>query len=63
VGITRVEDALVVEIEDDGVGGADPEGGSGLRGLTDRVAAVGGRFSVESSTGRGTRIRADLPCE
>ena len=63
VGITRIEDALVVEIKDDGVGGAEPEGGSGLRGLADRVAAVGGRFSVESPTGRGTTIRAELPCE
>ena len=63
VRIASVGNALHVEIEDDGVGGADPERGSGLRGLADRVAAVGGRFAVESPTGGGTRIRAELPCE
>lgn len=63
VRIARVEEAIAVDIEDDGVGGADPERGSGLRGLADRVAAVGGRFVVESPPGGGTRIRAELPCE
>ena len=63
VRTAMVGEALVVEVEDDGVGGADPGVGSGLRGLADRVAAVGGRFSVESPMGGGTRIRAELPCE
>ncbi|MEX2556165.1 MAG: histidine kinase [Actinomycetota bacterium] len=54
--------ALVLEITDDGVGGADPARGSGLRGLDDRVAAVGGRMRVESPLGRGTRIVAEIPC-
>ena len=50
-----------VEVSDDGVGGADPDG-PGLRGLADRVAAHGGRLRVESSRGGGTRVMADLPC-
>ena len=52
----------VVEVSDDGVGGADPAHGSGLRGLADRVEALGGRFSVESQPGAGTRLRAEIPC-
>ncbi len=53
-------DRLLVEVVDDGVGGADPSHGSGLRGLEDRVAALGGRFRVESQRGRGTRLMAEL---
>jgi signal transduction histidine kinase len=52
---------LLVEVDDDGVGGADPNG-SGLRGLADRVAALDGHLRVDSPTGRGTRISAELPC-
>jgi signal transduction histidine kinase len=52
---------LVVTIADDGVGGADPGQGSGLRGLVDRVHAIGGRLQVSSSPGQGTRLRAHLP--
>jgi PAS domain S-box-containing protein len=56
------EDAdLVVEVRDDGVGGADPDGGSGLSGLADRVAACDGALSVESPPGEGTLVRAVLP--
>ncbi|MDQ4038699.1 MAG: sensor histidine kinase [Actinomycetota bacterium] len=51
-----------VEVIDDGVGGAMPRGGSGLEGLADRVAALDGRFVVESVPGEGTRIMAELPC-
>jgi signal transduction histidine kinase len=51
-----------VDVEDDGVGGADAALGSGLRGLQDRVQALGGRLSVESRPRRGTRVRAELPC-
>ena len=54
-------DRLRVEVVDDGVGGADAEG-SGLRGLADRVAAVGGRFGVSGPAGGGTRVTATLPC-
>jgi signal transduction histidine kinase len=53
---------LVVEIVDDGVGGAEPARGSGLRGLVDRVEALGGRLDVSSPRGGGTTVRADLPC-
>ena len=57
----RNRDGVVVEVADDGVGGADPASGSGLRGLADRVAALDGRFSVESPAGAGTRLRAEIP--
>ncbi|MFF9063585.1 sensor histidine kinase [Streptomyces sp. NPDC014882] len=60
---------LVVEVTDDGVGGADdpssdrvPSRGTGLSGLRDRVSAVGGDLRVDSPRGRGTRIRVELPC-
>jgi PAS domain S-box-containing protein len=51
----------VVEVADDGDGGADPAGGSGLRGLADRVAALGGALDVRSPAGEGTTLRAELP--
>ena len=51
----------VVEVADDGVGGADPAHGSGLSGLADRIAALDGRLRVDSEAGRGTRIRAEIP--
>jgi signal transduction histidine kinase len=54
---------LTVEVADDGIGGASTSGGgSGLRGLTDRVEALGGRLSVSSPPGRGTVLRAEIPC-
>ena len=53
---------MVVEVVDDGVGGADTERGSGLRGLADRVEALGGRLRVWSPPGGGTRVRAEMPC-
>jgi signal transduction histidine kinase len=62
VAIMRTDRQLVVEIVDDGVGGADTERGSGLRGLADRVEALGGRLRVWSPPGGGTRVRAELPC-
>jgi signal transduction histidine kinase len=58
----RAEDGLVsVEVSDDGVGGADPNRGSGLSGLVDRVAALDGRLRVESPAGGGTMIVAEIP--
>jgi signal transduction histidine kinase len=54
--------ALVVDVLDDGVGGADLEG-SGLRGLADRVEALGGRLSVMSPPGQGTQLIAAIPLE
>jgi PAS domain S-box-containing protein len=53
---------LVVEVRDDGRGGADANGGSGLRGLADRVAALEGRLTIDSPAGGGTLLRAELPC-
>jgi signal transduction histidine kinase len=58
----RQVDVLVVEVVDDGIGGAAPGGGSGLRGLADRVEALGGRVTVSSPPGRGTTLRAEIPC-
>jgi signal transduction histidine kinase len=54
-------DALLVRVSDDGVGGAEPSGGTGLRGLADRVAALGGTFEVHSPPGAGTAVLACLP--
>ena len=62
VHVTREHGALVVEVSDDGVGGADPGHGSGLRGLADRVEALDGRLRVWSPPGGGTRLRAEIPC-
>ena len=53
---------LVLEVADDGIGGASTSGGSGLRGLADRVEALGGRLTVSSPPGRGTTLRAEIPC-
>jgi signal transduction histidine kinase len=63
VEVTRVRGQVVVEIADDGCGGADTERGTGLRGLADRVEALGGRLRIWSPVGEGTRVRAELPCE
>ena len=62
VDLARDDGLLVVEVSDDGVGGADSAKGSGLRGLTDRVEALGGSLKVSSEAGRGTTVRAELPC-
>jgi signal transduction histidine kinase len=59
----RADAGLVrVEVGDDGVGGACEDGGSGLRGLADRLAALDGRLTVSSPHGRGTRVLAEVPC-
>jgi PAS domain S-box-containing protein len=62
VRVTRLNGHAIVEVADDGVGGADPVRGSGLRGLADRVEALDGRLHVESVEGRGTLVRAEIPC-
>jgi signal transduction histidine kinase len=61
VALAIVGGDLVVEVSDNGCGGADPGRGSGLRGLGDRVEAIGGRFETTSPSGGGTTIRATLP--
>ncbi|MCP9487778.1 MAG: PAS domain S-box protein [Gaiellaceae bacterium MAG52_C11] len=61
VRVSRDNGRAVVEVADDGVGGASAGAGSGLRGLADRVAALDGTLAIESPPGAGTRIRAELP--
>jgi PAS domain S-box-containing protein len=61
VTVRRLDGQVIVEVADDGKGGADPEGGTGLRGLADRVEALDGRLRVESPPGGGTRIVAAIP--
>lgn len=61
VRVSTGEGWTVVEVVDDGVGGADPDAGSGLRGLSDRVAALGGELALSSDPGKGTGLRAELP--
>jgi signal transduction histidine kinase len=62
VDVSRSPGLVVVEVRDDGIGGADTELGSGLRGLADRVEALGGRLRVWSPAGGGTRVQAEIPC-
>ena len=61
VSIDHANGAATVTVSDDGVGGADPAGGSGLRGLAARVEALNGRLEVDSPPGGGTRITAQIP--
>jgi signal transduction histidine kinase len=62
IDVSKQDGVLVVEVADDGIGGADTEKGSGLRGLADRVEALGGTLRVWSPAGGGTRLRAEMPC-
>ena len=62
VRVERIDGRLLVEISDDGVGGASTSDGSGLRGLSDRVAALSGTLELSSPPGEGTRLSAQLPC-
>ena len=62
VRVSRERRNAVIEITDDGVGGADQARGSGLRGLADRVEALDGHLSVVSPPGAGTTVTAELPC-
>src|SRR5213078_1208864 len=61
VSVAQQNGMARVEVSDDGVGGADPAQGSGLRGLADRVGALNGTLEVESARGAGTTIRARIP--
>jgi signal transduction histidine kinase len=63
VNLMRDNGQVMVEVSDDGIGGADPVNGSGLKGLLDRVSSLGGSLEVDSRPGRGTTIRAEIPCE
>lgn len=62
VGIVRSGDRLILEVRDDGIGGADPAAGTGLAGLADRVAALGGTMDVLSPSGGPTTVLVELPC-
>jgi signal transduction histidine kinase len=61
VAVRRVNGHAEVEVRDDGVGGADPGRGSGLRGLADRVGALDGFLALDSPPGSGTTLRAEIP--
>ena len=63
VHVSRANGAALVDVSDDGLGGADPPKGSGLRGLADRIEALGGTLEVHSPPGAGTTLRARMPCE
>ena len=63
VAVRRADGLVTVDVADDGVGGADASHGSGLRGLTDRVAALDGTLCVDSPAGDGTRLHVEIPCE
>ena len=61
VSVSRSNGHAVVEVADDGVGGADPGRGSGLRGLADRISALDGKLELSSPEGAGTLLRAEIP--
>jgi signal transduction histidine kinase len=63
IGVSQSSGRLLVAIADDGVGGADAAGGTGLRGLADRIEALGGRLSLESLPRKGTHLRAEIPVD
>jgi signal transduction histidine kinase len=62
VRLERTESQLLIEVTDDGVGGAASGAGTGLRGLLDRVDVLGGQLAIDSPLGHGTRLAAELPC-
>jgi signal transduction histidine kinase len=62
VDVRMIGNTLITEIVDDGIGGADSERGTGLRGLADRIEALDGRLRIWSAAGQGTRVRAEIPC-
>jgi signal transduction histidine kinase len=63
VRVARENGHVLVEVSDDGIGGADARRGSGLQGLADRIEALDGRLDLHSPPGAGTRIRAEIPCD
>jgi len=62
VGIVRSGDRLIIEVRDDGVGGADPTAGTGLSGLAERVVGMGGTMDLLSPAGGPTTLLVELPC-
>ena len=63
VTVERRNGSLEVAVADDGVGGADPNAGSGLEGLRDRISAIEGTLDIDSRPGEGTVVRASLPVQ
>jgi signal transduction histidine kinase len=63
VGVTRQDGRLLIDVRDDGKGGADARLGTGLTGLHDRVAANDGRLTISSAPGRGTHVQASFPVD
>jgi signal transduction histidine kinase len=63
VNVRRDDGLLRIDVRDDGVGGADPAGGTSLRGLGDRVGALNGMLRIHSPAGIGTHVTAEIPCE
>jgi signal transduction histidine kinase len=61
VSVEARDDKLIVSVDDNGVGGADPNHGSGLLGLKDRAEAIGGKISLRSLDGEGTSLYVELP--
>ena len=61
IHVGPVAEGVLVEVVDDGSGGADPASGTGLRGLADRIDALEGRLEIDSAPGAGTRVSARLP--
>jgi signal transduction histidine kinase len=61
IRVAPAAEGLLVEVVDDGSGGADPASGTGLRGLADRIDSLGGRLEIDSAPGAGTRVSARLP--
>jgi signal transduction histidine kinase len=62
VSVHTIDGLVSVDVTDDGIGGADAARGSGLRGLSDRVAALDGTLSIQSPAGGGTRVHVEIPC-
>jgi signal transduction histidine kinase len=62
VRLERQASTLVVMVADDGIGGARAAADSGLEGLRDRLEALDAKLAIESAPGRGTKIRAEIPC-
>jgi signal transduction histidine kinase len=62
VNVARTNGQVLVEVDDNGIGGADPSRGTGLRGLADRLNSLDGELRIDSPSGRGTSLRATIPC-
>jgi signal transduction histidine kinase len=62
VRLRRADDSLLVDVRDDGVGGAAANGATGIRGMADRIDVLGGALTVHSPPAGGTHVAAEIPC-